>query len=458
MSPEQANGAAVKTASDIFSLGATLYKMLTGRAPYSGESVHDVITKARYGTFVPPRQLDWRIPRPLAAICQKALAVDPAQRYLTALELADDLECWLADEPVVAYREDFSERLGRWTRRHRVWTQAILTALVVVSLVVTLAAVLLQRSAHNERDARTIAETTQKDSLQLAAEFVAKAVGQDLQSRWLILEREAADSELEARLLALESEQADPALGDRDLQLWLSDRMSQYESIAPARSWSVFDHQGICRGRYPKSDTIGKNFAYRDYFHGRGRDLDPGQKQHLTPTTRPHRSNVFRSKTDDASLVVVLSAPIWSNQTNERRVIGVVTMSLQIGQFGILESHLGGDRVLRLVDTNTSALDERGTVLYDSRSQNGTLSQTSQRITGALVQELEQLRLSRMQQHRQQLDNVGFVKENFLEETDGKAAARWVTAFEPVILRTESREWHDTGWVVVVQQPTSVPK
>lgn len=299
---------------------------------------------------------------------------------------------------------------------------------------------------------------THPKRLQTLRAATNKAVGQDLQSRWLILEREAADSELEARLLALESEQADSALGDRDLQLWLSDRMSQYESIAPARSWSVFDHQGICRGRYPKSDTIGKNFAYRDYFHGRGRDLDPGQKQHLTPTTRPHRSNVFRSKTDDASLVVVLSAPIWSNQTNERRVIGVVTMSLQIGQFGILESHLGGDRVLRLIDTNTSALDERGTVLYDSRSQNGTLSQTSQRIPDALVQELEQLRLSRVQQHRQQLDTVGFVKENFLEETDGKAAVRWGAAFEPVILRAESREWHDTGWVVVVQQPTSVPK
>lgn len=133
-------------------------------------------------------------------------------------------------------------------------------------------------------------------------------------------------------------------------------------------------------------------------------------------------------------------------------------MSLQIGQFGILESHLGGDRVLRLVDTNASALDERGTVLYDSRSQNGTLSQTSQRIPDALVRELEQLRLSRVQQHRQKLETSGFVKENFIEETTGKSASLWVASFEPVILRTESRAWHDTGWVVVVQQPTSVGK
>lgn len=458
MSPEQANGAAVRPASDIFSLGATLYKLLTGQAPYSGESVHEVVTKARYGSFVPPRRFDKHMPRPLAAICEMALSIDPSRRYLTALDLATDLERWLADEPVVAYQEGFSERLGRWTRQHRVWTQAILTALVVVSLVVTLAAMLLNRSANSERDARTTAEATQKDSLQLAAEFVAKAVGQDLQSRWLILERETADPELQQRLLALESNPVDPS-GDRDLQLWLSDRLSQYESIAPSKSWAVFDRQGMCLGRYPKADIIGKSFVFRDYFHGLGRDVDPAQKQDLVPLTRPHRSNVYRSKADE-SLVVALSAPIWAGVANERRVIGVLTTSVQIGQFGILESQLGGDRVLKLIDTNNSALDERGTVLYDSRSQNGTLAHTSQRIPDSLLRELEQLRLSRVQQQqqRQQMEKIGLLKESFLDATDDKTARHWIAAFEPVILRTASHELHDTGWIVVVQQPASERK
>lgn len=457
MSPEQANGVAVRPASDIFSLGATLYKLLTGQAPYSGESVHEVVTKARYASFVPLRQFDKHIPRPLAAICERALAVDPSQRYITALDLASDLERWLADEPVAAYREGFSERLGRWTRQHRVWTQSILTLLVAVTLVVTLAAMLLSRSANSERDARTVAEVTRKDSLQLAAEFVAKAVGQDIQSRWLILERAAADPELSQRLLALEAQTTDPALGDRDLQLWLSDRLSQYESIAPSKSWSVFDRQGTCRGRYPKAEIIGKNFIYRDYFHGRGQDVDRAQAQNIVPLTEPHRSNVYRSKADGV-LVMTLSVPVWASQANERRVIGVLTTTVQIGQFGILESRLGGDRVLKLVDTNASALNERGTVLYDSRSSNGTLSQTSQQISESLLTELEQLRLSRVQQQRQKLATAGFIKENFTDETDSNSSNRWIAAFEPVILDTESRRLHDTGWVVVVQQPVAVAK
>ena len=341
------------------------------------------------------------------------------------------------------------------------WTQSILAALVVVSLVMTLAAMQLSRSADNEREARNDTEKTNQGSMQLAAEFIAKAVGQDLQSRWLILEREAADPELPRRLQALESEPFDPAVGDRDLQLWLSDRISQYDSIAPASSWIVLDRQGMLRGRYPKSETIGKNFAFRDYFHGLGHDHDPAQKQDFAPLTRPHRSNVFRDRTDvfrsqtDDLLVTTLSVPIWSYQGNDRRVVGVLATSMQIGQFEILESQLGGDRVLRLVDTNNSAQDERGTILYDSRHKNGTLAQKSQRIPDSLVNELEQLRLLRVQQQRQQLATSGFFKEHFTDVADDRSTGRKYAAFEPVILRTASRELHDTGWVVIVQQMTS---
>lgn len=458
MSPEQANGAVVRPASDIFSLGATLFKLLTGHAPYSGESAHEVVAKARYASFQPLRRLDKRVPRPLAAVCEKAMSIDPAKRYITAMELAKDLECWLAGDPVTAYRESFSERVGRWTRLHRVWTQAILTALVVVTLVVTVAAMLLSQSANSEHVARTAAEATRQDSLQLAAEFVAKAVGQDLQTRWLVLEREAADPELIQRVRKFDSEPVNPSMDDLHLQLWLSDHAEQLKSSAPARSWSVFDQLGICRGRHPRSETIGKNFAYRDYFHGQGRDFDDNNPGPFPALKKPHRSNVFRSQNEDQAWVTVLSVPIWSGTAGERQVLGVLTMSLQIGQFAVLDSRLGdGNRVLRLIDTNASASvdgkeGEKGTVLFDSRSRNGTLSKTPQRISQPLVKELEELRVRRLVQQQQKLATTEFFKDRFTDD-DAPSGTEWVAAFEPVILRTASGELHDTGWVVVVQQP-----
>jgi serine/threonine-protein kinase len=464
MSPEQANGAIVRPASDIFSLGATLYKLLTGHAPYSGESVHEVVTKARYGSFTPPRRFDRRVPRPLAAICEKAMAVDPGQRYITAMELADDLERWLAGEPVTAYHESLSERLARWTLRHRIWTQAILTALVAVSLVVTLAAMMLRKSADSERTARNSAETArtdaelaqkeavkaQKDALRLSAEFIAKSVGQDLLSRWLILEREAADAEL-ASLVTTPFDDATNDAHDR-VKAWLANRKVRYDnSTAPAHAWALFDRLGISRGRSPEGpiNTLGKSFLFRDYFHGLGSDIDPKDPNYPTmgikPIEKPHRSNVFQSQADK-HLVVNLTAPIWSLQNGQRQVVGVLSMSLEIGDFQVLKSNLKG-RVLRLIDTNSSALKQRGTVLFDSRHDSESLSLQARQAPDALVNELQRL--------GEQRQAGSLLKEDFVDETDGGTAQRWLAVFEPVVVRTPSGELHDTGWVVVVQQPTA---
>jgi eukaryotic-like serine/threonine-protein kinase len=124
MSPEQAAGRLdqLGPASDVYSLGATLYCLLTGQAPYvdsPGLGIGEILQKVQGGNFPPPRQVKRTVPAALEAICLRAMSLKPADRYASPRALADDVEHWLADEPVTACREPLRTRLGRWGRRHK---------------------------------------------------------------------------------------------------------------------------------------------------------------------------------------------------------------------------------------------------------------------------------------------------------------------------------------------------
>ena len=133
MSPEQAAGRwdLLGPAADVYSLGAVLYCLLTGRPPVMQDSWPDMQERIERGDFPPPRQLDPAVPRPLDAICRKALAVNSAARYTSAVDLAADVERWLADEPVSADREPWRDRARRWVKRHRSLAAGVAAALVV---------------------------------------------------------------------------------------------------------------------------------------------------------------------------------------------------------------------------------------------------------------------------------------------------------------------------------------
>src|SRR5262249_41535258 len=77
-----------------------------------------VLRKVQHGDFPPPRQVKREVPVALEAICLKAMALRPEDRYPGPRELAEEIERWLADEPVAAYREPLRLRLARWRRRH----------------------------------------------------------------------------------------------------------------------------------------------------------------------------------------------------------------------------------------------------------------------------------------------------------------------------------------------------
>ena len=137
MAPEQASGDvnSVSCATDVYGLGAILYRLLTGRPPIHGDAgdLAQLIQLTRENDVISPRSLDRRIPIALETICNKCLETDPTRRYRDAAELADDLQRYFDGEPIQAKPLGWTRRLARWAR-HRPGLSATWCALAVFYL------------------------------------------------------------------------------------------------------------------------------------------------------------------------------------------------------------------------------------------------------------------------------------------------------------------------------------
>ncbi len=158
MSPEQACGAIsdVDEKSDVWSLGAVLYQVLTGRPPFVGKTAMDVILKVNSEPVVPVRELNKEAPRELAAVCEKALKKKKQERYADARAVAAEVVAWQTGARVSAYAYSSIELLRRLVARNKKLTAVVALAAVLVTAAAVVAT-LKYREATREL-ARTFRE------------------------------------------------------------------------------------------------------------------------------------------------------------------------------------------------------------------------------------------------------------------------------------------------------------
>ena len=133
MSPEQARGELDQLGprSDVYSLGATLYCLLTGKPAFEGGDIGAVLRACNGATSRVPARSTPTIDRALEEICVKAMSQRPEERYDSCKALADDIERWMADEAVIAWEEPWSRKLVRWLTRHRTGVTAAGAAMLM---------------------------------------------------------------------------------------------------------------------------------------------------------------------------------------------------------------------------------------------------------------------------------------------------------------------------------------
>jgi serine/threonine protein kinase len=164
MAPEQAGGrrGEVTTATDVYGLGALLYALLTGQAPFRGESLADTLVQVREGSPVPIRKSNPKVPRDLETICARCLEREPRRRYASADAVAVELEHWLKGEPITARPVGALERSWMWCRRNPLvasLTTSVATLLILSTAISTNLALRASARARGERAHRVRAES-----------------------------------------------------------------------------------------------------------------------------------------------------------------------------------------------------------------------------------------------------------------------------------------------------------
>lgn len=261
MPPEQAAGKVnqLSCRSDIYSLGATLYHLLTNRPPFKVQEEDEEETSRRLtdsqarrsavakmlervlaGQFDAPRKVCPQVPRGLSAICVRAMARKPDERYASARELKQEIQRWLADEPVMAVPEVWYDRVARWFRHHRTLTLVGGSSLAILCIIVTVSALLIGRyrlaKVQQERinelstDLEEMVNQSTTSGAPLDASFFANQfdpklsrlipLSRDVAARRELSALEAAANSIQTRLTTTTPSQSQLAGLEQDIGQW----------------------------------------------------------------------------------------------------------------------------------------------------------------------------------------------------------------------------------------------
>jgi serine/threonine protein kinase/Flp pilus assembly protein TadD len=252
MSPEQAlaKRVVIDHRTDVYSLGVTLYELLTLEPAFGGTDRQELLRQIAFQEPRPPRRLNPAVPSELETVVLKAMAKEPAERYATAQELADDLERFLKDEPIRARRPTVLQRLRKWARRHR---PVVGSAAVMLLIVLTVVAASVGWTAHDVAERRARAQHEARDQAEKDIEALVKEVVW-LQDQGKPIEALAASRRAEARATGGDvspqrREQVAQLRKDADMVLELEDiRLDagwrRYGSKS-GRYLAAFEHYGI---------------------------------------------------------------------------------------------------------------------------------------------------------------------------------------------------------------------
>ncbi|MFN9718239.1 MAG: serine/threonine protein kinase [Planctomycetota bacterium] len=455
MSPEQASGLAPTPASDVYSLGATLYKILCGEPAFTGDNGHEIRTRVIEGRFSKPSVIQRSTARSLEVICLKAMQSRPSDRYPTALDLALDIEHYLADEPIGVLPDSPAQKAGRWIRRHRFAAKVAAAGIAGVVLVSLLAAAWLGALARRESEARELAdrshllaEQARKENLETTAKSMAQAVGYEIDLRWRLLESEAQSAELRRLMTLADADPLNRTLWE-PIQAWLNEHRGLKGSAIQNSNWSVFSSHGLQYARTPRGSSIGNEYRHRDYFHGLGYDLDKDDPR--VATLRPlqfllpkvvelgdvvHLSCVYQS-TATNKLVVSFSVPIWDHEDPvSRQILGLLAMTLEIDDFGVQKNAM-------LFQTAPDQITRQpGTVIAHPRLKDRKSDAPLPRVADQILRQAEAL-------HEGDPRNAVSVAEDFVDPISGETH---LAAMAPVIVQGRAREVADIGWVLLVTE------